>query len=156
MLKRLTFFACSLLFFAPTTFLFAQNIITDRPDQTESAVTLEKGRLQIESGILNQIQGDGNDKLKSLIIPTNLFRYGISKKVELRLVLQLDGLQTMEDNADAVHEVLSISRLRKELGDLNHMIEKQSEEIEAKNQEISINSTTNYLTKMTMMGQMHQ
>ena len=99
MLKHLTFFACSLLILAPTTFLFAQNIITDRPDQTESAVTLEKGRLQIESGILNQTEGDGNDKLKSLIIPTNLFRYGISKKVELRLVLQLDGLQTMDDNA---------------------------------------------------------
>lgn len=79
-------------------FPFAQTIITDRPDQTESAVTIEKGRLQIESGILNQIEGDGNEKLKTLIIPTNLFRYGISKKVELRMVLQLDAIQTSKDN----------------------------------------------------------
>lgn len=80
-------------------FLFAQNIITDRPDQTESAVTLEKGRLQIESGVLVQSEGDGNEKLKSLIVPTNLFRYGISKKVELRLVLQIEGFQLFMDNS---------------------------------------------------------
>lgn len=79
----------------------AQSIITDRPDQTESAVTLEAGRLQIESGVLNQSQGKGLDRLRSLIIPTNLFRYGISKKVELRMVLQLDGEKT---NADKYHQ----------------------------------------------------
>ena len=85
------------LLFLLSQFVFAQNIITDRPDQTESAITLEKGRLQIESGILNQQEGEGNEKLESLIIPTNLFRYGISKKVELRLVLQLDGIRVFED-----------------------------------------------------------
>ncbi|HCZ09307.1 MAG TPA: transporter, partial [Flavobacteriaceae bacterium] len=38
------------LLFSGSYFSFSQPIITDRPDQTESAVTLEKGRLQIESG----------------------------------------------------------------------------------------------------------
>lgn len=98
-MKFLSHYPHSLLLFFLGQFLFAQTIITDRPDQTESAVTLEKGRLQIESGILNQIEGEGNEKLKSLIIPTNLFRYGISKKVELRLVLQLDGILAFEDSA---------------------------------------------------------
>ena len=99
MIKHPTFRPYLLFFFVQTAFLSAQNIITDRPDQTESAVTLEKGRLQIESGILTQTEGDGNEKLNTLVIPTNLFRYGISKKVELRLVVQLDGIQTKDDNA---------------------------------------------------------
>lgn len=92
------FFLSILLIFASNSIL-SQIIITDRPDQTESPVTLEKGRLQIESGILLQVDGDDSEELKSLLIPTNLFRFGISKKVELRLVLQLEGLQVFNDNA---------------------------------------------------------
>ena len=97
-MKPLLYYSHSiLLFFFLSHILFAQNIITDRPDQTESPITLEKGRLQIESGILNQAEGEGSDALKSLIIPTNLFRYGISNKVELRMVLQLDGIEVYGD-----------------------------------------------------------
>lgn len=89
----------ALLLFFLSKLLFAQTIITDRPDQTESAVTLEKGRLQIESGILNQAEGEESNRHRTISIPTNLFRYGISKKAELRLVLQLDGFQASEDDA---------------------------------------------------------
>ena len=94
-------FGCflSILLIFVSDSILSQIIITDRPDQTESPVTLEKGRLQIESGILLQVDGGGNEELKSLLIPTNLFRFGISKKVELRLVLQLEGLQVFNDNA---------------------------------------------------------
>jgi hypothetical protein len=86
------------LLFSGSYFSFSQSIITDRPDQTESAVTLEKGRLQIESGILIQTEGEGANQLNSLAVPTNLFRYGISSKVELRLVLQLDGAEAYGDD----------------------------------------------------------
>ena len=69
----------------------SQSIITDRPDQTESAITVEPGILQIESGIINQVDGDGANRFRNLIIPTNLIRYGISNRVELRMVFELDG-----------------------------------------------------------------
>ena len=94
-------FSCflSILLIFVSKSIFSQIIITDRPDQTESPVTLEKGRLQIESGVLHQVDGDGNEELKALLIPTNLFRFGISKKVELRLVLQLEGHKIFNDNA---------------------------------------------------------
>ena len=42
-------------------------------------------KIQIESGILNQQETDGERRLSA---PINLFRYGISKKVELRLNLE--------------------------------------------------------------------
>jgi len=55
--------------------------------------------------------------------------------LESALQIRDDRIFNLENSA-AVHSD-TISRLRKELGDLNHMIEKQSEEIEAKNQENS-------------------
>ena len=65
--------------------LFSQDLITDRPDQTESAVVVGEKKIQIESGILNQENSLGEKKLS---IPTNLFRYGISEKIEIRLNLE--------------------------------------------------------------------
>jgi hypothetical protein len=50
-------------------------ISTDRPDQTEASVVLPKNILQIESGFVFQDEEVFN----------NLFRYGISEKVEFRL-----------------------------------------------------------------------
>lgn len=81
MIKKLLF-----LFFAfSTKFLLSQEIITDRPDQTESAAVVGKNIYQIESGALNEIDDKGK---KTFSMPTNLFRYGVSEKVELRLGLQ--------------------------------------------------------------------
>ena len=73
------------LFILFSKVLFSQDIITDRPDQTESAVVVGEKKIQIESGILNQQETDGERRLSA---PINLFRYGISKKVELRLNLE--------------------------------------------------------------------
>ena len=73
------------LFILFSKVLFSQDIITDRPDQTESAVVVGEKKIQIESGVLNQQETDGERRLSA---PINLFRYGISKKVELRLNLE--------------------------------------------------------------------
>jgi len=80
---RKNFFILFFVFFAQIT--LSQNIITDRPDQTESAVVIGKNIFQIESGILNEEEGNGEKKLS---LPTNLFRYGVSEKIELRLNLE--------------------------------------------------------------------
>ncbi len=62
-------------------------IVTDRPDQTESSLVVPKGALQIEAGLLTEHQ-DLFDDFSSIkeSFPTILFRYGISNKFELRLV----------------------------------------------------------------------
>jgi hypothetical protein len=61
--------------------LFAQELVTDRPDQTESAVTVPRNSLQIEAGILYENFNDS--ELHS--VPGTLFRYGLFEKIELRL-----------------------------------------------------------------------
>ncbi|HIK62826.1 MAG TPA: transporter [Flavobacteriales bacterium] len=72
--------------------IFSQSIITDRPDQTESSFSVEVGQLQIESGLL--IEYIGEDKTnRNISLPSNLFRYGIYKGVELRLLNQIKFYQ---------------------------------------------------------------
>ena len=85
----------SLIFIVLITFnslIFSQSIITDRPDQTESSFSVEVGQLQIESGLL--IEYIGEDKTnRNISLPSNLFRYGIYKGVELRLLNQIKFYQ---------------------------------------------------------------
>ena len=61
----------------------AQTIVTDRPDQTESSLTVPHKSFQIEAGALF---GDLNNESQRLyLIPTTLFRYGLFRGIELRL-----------------------------------------------------------------------
>ena len=64
----------------------AQEIITDRPDQTESASTLPAKSLQIEAGALFQ----RSSGIQANAYPSVLWRYGITKNVEFRLFTQFE------------------------------------------------------------------
>lgn len=71
----------------------AQEIITDRPDQTESSSTIPKGSLQIEAGVL--IESSKNDVFseRQILAPTALWRYGITKGIELRALTQYESIK---------------------------------------------------------------
>ena len=68
--------------------LFAQEIVTDRPDQTESSVTVEKKNFQIESGALYFV--DSEESINKFIAPSILIRYGITNSIELRMALHYE------------------------------------------------------------------
>ena len=73
--------------------LHSQEIITDRPDQTESSSTVEKGSVQIESGFLfyqTEEKNSFNDiiRRKDIYFPTTLFRIGLTNNIELRVLNQ--------------------------------------------------------------------
>ncbi len=84
-------------------------IVTDRPDQTESAMTVPRGALQIEGGLLWERQGEAQPAIDQYLLPTLLFRYGINSGVELRVLTQYElneigdlstrGLSAMEIGA---------------------------------------------------------
>ena len=57
---------------------------TDRPDQTESPYIVKKGWIQTEIGL--NIERD--NKLTTIIHPTVLCKYGLSKRFEFRLVTE--------------------------------------------------------------------
>lgn len=79
-------------------------IVTDRPDQTESSSTVPKGALQLESGILIGYEGNNQISTRQVLLPTNLFRYGITGWFELRVLNQFEiiklGNQSFEGISD--------------------------------------------------------
>lgn len=57
------------------------DLVTDRPDQTESATVVPRGMVQVETGYL--FARDGN--IDSYEVPGTLFRIGLGGRMELRL-----------------------------------------------------------------------
>lgn len=80
-------------------------IVTDRPDQTESSSTVPKGSLQLESGILIGYEGENQERTRQLLLPTNLFRYGITNGVELRILNQLEMLKLGENQIEGISDL---------------------------------------------------
>ncbi|MBT8379873.1 MAG: transporter [Ignavibacteria bacterium] len=64
---------------------YSQSLITDRPDQTESAVTVPLNSLQIETGIAYESLKESSISIKNYSIAGTLIRYGLVDFLELRL-----------------------------------------------------------------------
>jgi Putative MetA-pathway of phenol degradation len=68
--------------------LIAQELETDRPDITESAITMYPGYLQIENGFVFENQKENfnglSGKVLGYTISSILFRYGLPGNIELR------------------------------------------------------------------------
>lgn len=66
---------------------FAQDEIeTDRPDQTETVAIVPKGHFQMENGFQHTQSEKG---ASDLILPTSLSKFGISDRLEVRLITNL-------------------------------------------------------------------
>lgn len=59
-------------------------LVSDRPDFTESSEVVGRGMLQIETGLVGERTGRAGDKSGSITGPLPLIRLGVSKRVELR------------------------------------------------------------------------
>lgn len=60
-------------------------LVTDRPDFTESSETVGRGYIQIESGVSYERDGRGADRVGAVAAPVSLARIGIARRMELRL-----------------------------------------------------------------------
>lgn len=64
--------------------LYSQSLVTDRPDQTESAVTVPLNSLQIETGFAYESLEENSIPIKNYSLASTLIRYGIIDFLELR------------------------------------------------------------------------
>ncbi|MCH7761320.1 transporter, partial [candidate division TA06 bacterium] len=63
-----------------------EELVTDRPDQTESSVVVPRGFIQIESGWIYTENDDvAGDVIQTHQLPSSLLRVGVLDNVELRL-----------------------------------------------------------------------
>ncbi len=105
-------------------------IITDRPDQTESSSTIKSGNLQIESGILIGFEGEGELATRQILAPTNLFRYGLTNWFELRLLSQFETSKSRDFNNQGISDLeigtkvqlLQNENINTEIAFLSHLI----------------------------------
>ena len=103
-------------------------IVTDRPDQTEASSTVGLGNLQIESGILIQFEDAG--RFRRILAPTNLFRYGLTEGIELRLLSEyaidkfgdfnIDGITDLQIGTKI--QILKKENVNTEIAFLSHLI----------------------------------
>jgi hypothetical protein len=59
-------------------------INTDRPDFTDVAAVVPKGKLQVESGYGYNLRSDRETRVITQFLPNSLWRYGLTEKFELR------------------------------------------------------------------------
>ncbi len=115
------------LFMLANCTIYGQELITDRPDQTESSSTVVKGSLQIESGLY---LGFGEDSEKEILAPTTLFRYGLTDGIELRVVNQYESLQFKSKKIEGISDLeigakvqlLQNENVNTEIAFLTHLI----------------------------------
>jgi len=89
-------FYLALLSIASISVAQAQELITDRPDQTESPLAVPAGALQIEAGYLAAFNESGTTTLRNQQAPNALFRLGLTHWAELRLVTQYETFRTAD------------------------------------------------------------
>lgn len=66
----------------------AENVpemVTDRPDQADSPVTVLPRVLQVETGVLYTEEDEGEERSRTLAVPQTLIRTGLSDRIEFRL-----------------------------------------------------------------------
>jgi len=71
-----------------TNLCISQQIITDRPDQTEASSTVPKGSLQMEMGFQVTFSEDFYS-FRDIAAPNMLLRYGLTSGIELRAISEV-------------------------------------------------------------------
>lgn len=79
---------CLFLIIAASRLIAGEELVTDRPDQTESSSVVPKGSVQIETGAVLEVKDfadtDPEIKLSQYHLATTLIRYGLTDRLELR------------------------------------------------------------------------
>lgn len=103
-----------------------EELVTDRPDQTESAVVVAPGRVQVETGVLLTREKAEDATVETVEAPGTLVRIGLGARTELRLgwagylrqEVDLPGSETLTDEGPGDAELGAKVRLRDEQGAL--------------------------------------
>lgn len=66
-------------------------LVTDRPDQTEAAILVPPGAIQVETGFMIESSSPGKGTLKDYTYNTTLFRYGLNENFEFRFLQEILG-----------------------------------------------------------------
>lgn len=105
----------TLLLIISAEYVMAQDsipaLITDRPDQTESAEVVPLKSLQIETGFVMENSQSNHYKQTSFAYNSTLLRYGLFENMELRLGLEYLGDEIKISAPDSTNTTSGLSPL---------------------------------------------
>ncbi|MDX5421867.1 MAG: transporter [Hymenobacteraceae bacterium] len=84
---KAVFFFCWLLFLSVKGYgqQGEQELVSDRPDQTEASAVVPKGTFQLEAGLLFQKDSEAGLEIRNYAYPSALLRWGVLDWLELRV-----------------------------------------------------------------------
>jgi hypothetical protein len=95
------YMACIFLILSSIKIYGQEQIVTDRPDQTEASSTVPAGYFQVEAGALfMHEQLNEQTEVRTAALPNALFRVGVVKHFELRVVVQPELIQTFVNDTE--------------------------------------------------------
>lgn len=110
MFKKITFLLISSIGFAQEiTQKEIESIQTDRPDQTETPALTPVKMFQIETGFSYEKIDHNNSQF---VIPTILWKYGVSENFELRLITEFHKNENFNSYNDGIPPVLIGCKIR--------------------------------------------
>lgn len=113
-MNKILYFYLIICFFIPQI-LFAQekipDLVTDRPDQTESSTTVPLKYFQLETGFFMEINDRGLFREEAFAYNTSLLRYGLLENLELRLGIEYLGERTKTHISDSSYSISGFSPL---------------------------------------------
>src|SRR5438093_7206400 len=80
-----------------------REIITDRPDQTESPFTVPVKHFQTETGFVFE---KADAQTHSFVYPTILFKYGVNNFFELRLITDFSNTKSENERITGINPVI--------------------------------------------------
>lgn len=86
-------------------------LVTDRPDQTESSAVIPHKSLQIETGFVMANNPTDFTEQKSFAYNTTLIRYGLLENLELRLGMEYLGDVVTMKNTDTTNTISGLSQV---------------------------------------------
>jgi hypothetical protein len=86
-------------------------LVTDRPDQTESASVVPLKSLQIETGFIREFDATDLAESKNFAYNTTLLRYGFFENTELRIGIEYLGEKITYLNIDSTSDANGLSPL---------------------------------------------
>lgn len=102
----------TLIFLLFGKLFYTQNISTDRPSNTDNSSTLNKGIFQVETGILKSNLYNLEPREVNYTLPTMLLRYGLSSKVEVRLLEEYNFLRLVSDTLHLNNPITGINSIQ--------------------------------------------
>jgi hypothetical protein len=110
-MKRFLFFILSITVFYAHAQENTPDLITDRPDQTESASVVPLRSLQIETGFIFESDNALDRKLTTYDFNSTLLRYGLLERLELRLGLAFLSERSKNNDTGISETVKGLSPL---------------------------------------------